>query len=335
VTPEVKWAVVVLAFVPLLLGCGAATSHPKTQASYSEPRWQDVFEETPEVLVVVHPRAVRQDKVYGPLLRRVIDLARERSRVVSATRAMEAMEDADEVVVGIRPDRNAGDDAVEIVMVVEGVPASVDPSKLVDADGRALWAPGPSGGVRELVRERDERGAPLDASLFELPGRTWVIASGRARARSRDVFAHPFGRPALQLDPDALAIVRIDGPSLVARFRALQNLGALAALGRKLQSLTVRLPAVQGGVQGEGAAVELSLGYEDEDAAAFAEVRAREVVDAVARKKPDRLAWLARAKVDRPGRRVLLTLPLPAQLVDGLLHAGSATLDVDSAPGGL
>jgi hypothetical protein len=239
------------------------------------------------------------------------------------------MEDADEVVVGIRPDREAGGDAAEIVMVVEGVRAEIDPSKLVDADGRALWAPGPSGRVRELVRERDEHGLPLDASLFELPGRTWVIASGRARARSRDAFAHPFGRPALELDPDALAIVRIDGPSLVARFRALQNLGALAAIGRKLQSLTVRLPP------GEGGAVELSLGYGDEDAAAFAEVRAREVVDVVARKKPDRLGWLARAKVDRAGGHVLLTVPLPPQLVDGLLHAGSATLDVDSAPGGL
>jgi hypothetical protein len=317
----------------------------RVRPNRTEPQWQDVFEEIPPVLLVVRPRAVRGDKVYGPLFRRVVDLARERSRVVSATRAMEAVEDADEVVVGIPSE---GGEAGDLVMVVEGVSASIDPSKLVDSDGRALWAPGPTGRVRELVRERDERGSPLDASLFELPGRTWVIASGQSRARARDAFAHPLGRPPLELDPDALAIARIDGPSLVARFRALQDLGALAAIGRKLRTLTVRLPAVQGGVQAgvqgsaqgsaqgtDGAVVEIALGYGDEDAAAFAEVRAREVVEVVARKKPDRLAWLAKAKVDRPDKRVLVTLPLPPQLIDGLLHAGTAALGTDSAPGGL
>jgi hypothetical protein len=327
----VRAAFVLLTVVAFLVSCGGASTSARVRPTSIEPQWQDVFGETPAMLLFVRPRAVREDKVYGPLFRRVIDLARERSRVVSATRAMEAVEDADEVVVGIP---SASGDAGDLVMVVQGVSAAIDPSKLVDSDGRALWAPGPSGRVRELVRERDERGSPVDASLFELPGRTWVIASGQSRARARDAFVHPLGRPPLSSDPDALATLRIDGPSLVARFRALQDLGALAPIGRKLRTVTVWLPAVQG-ADSASVVVEIALSYRDEDAAAFAEVRAREVVEVVARKKPENLGWLARAKVDRPGNRLLLTFPLPPQLIDGLLHAGTAALGTDSAPGGL
>jgi hypothetical protein len=182
------------------------------------------------------------------------------------------------------------------------------------------------GPVRELVRERDERGQPLEASLFELESRTWVIAVGDARARAREVFAHPIGRPAFTLDPDALATVRIDGPSLVKRIRALQPLGGLAAIGRKLQSLTALLPP------GSEGSLELVLAYGEEDAAAFAEVAAKQVIEAIGRKKPERMAWLAAAKVDRPDKRVVLTLPLPSTLIDSLLHAGSAPIELD--PGG-
>ena len=45
-----------------------------------------------------------------------------------------------------------------------------------------------------LVHEGDEQGEPVRASLFELPGRTWVIASGAARARARDTFLRPRAR---------------------------------------------------------------------------------------------------------------------------------------------
>jgi hypothetical protein len=307
-------------------GCGGAPERPAVVEAAAEPQWQDVFETTPELLVALRPGALRQDKVYGPLLKRVIEVTRERSRVVSATRVLEVMEDAEEVIVGLRPASRGGDDALgEVVLVVSGVRASVDPARVVDSDGRALWTPGPSGGARELVRERDERGQPLDASLFELEGRTWVIALGEARARARQVFARPVGRPALKLDPEALAMVRVDGPSFVKRFRAFQPLGGLAAIGRKLQSLTLLLPP------GAEARLEIVLSYTEEDAAAFAEVTARRAVEAIARKKPASLAWLAEAKVDRPDRRVVLTLPLPAGLVDSLLHAGSAPLDLDAA----
>ena len=272
---------------------------------------------------MLHPKDLGKDKVFGPLLRRALDVARDRSRLVAATRILEVMQSADEVVFGVRPGEREGGEPAELVVVIRGVPANADPAKIVDSDGQPLWSPGPMGAVRELVRERDEHGHPVDASLFEMEGLTWVIAQGEARARAREVFAHPLGRPALQVDPAAVAMVRIDGPSLVRRIHALQPLGGLAAVGRKLGSLTVTLPP---GAEGN---VELTLAYDDEDAAAFSEVSARQAIEAIGRKKPPALAWLAPAKVDRPDKRVLLSLPLPPQLVDALLHAGTAPIDFD------
>ena len=292
-----------------------------TAKAVTEPHWQDALDTLPELLVIVRPQAIRQDRVYGPLLKRAVAAAKNQSRVVAAIHPLETMEDAEEIVIGIHPD--TPDQPGEILLVERGVPANVDPGKLADDDGQALWSPGPSGPVRELVRERDSGGHPVDASLFELPGRTWVVATGAARTRARDAFAHPFRRPALDLDPTALAIVRIDGPSLVSRVHALQDLGALGAVGRRLKSVTFTLPP------GADGAVKATLGYADEDAAAFAEVTLREVVAAIGRTKRERLAWMATAKVERPDKRVVITAPLPPQLVDGLLSAGSAPLDLD------
>jgi len=275
----------------------------------------------------VRPRALRTDKVYGPLLRRAIEVARQRSAVVAATRALETMEDADEVIVGIHAGTRESEGVADLLLVERGVRADVDPAKLVDADGRALWAAGPGGRVRELVRGRDEHGHPVDASLFELPGRTWVIVTGAARLQARAAFAHPFDRPPPDLEPEALAIVRIDGPSLVARIRALQDLGGLAAIGKHLKSLTLTLPPNASTAQ--GSSVRATLAYADEDAAAFAEVAMREVVAAIAHRAeraPARLAWLGSATVERPDKRVVVTAPLPPQLIDALLHADSVAL---------
>ena len=313
------WAVIA---VPLfgLLGCGGGPAPRPPVDPTSEPHWQDVLETTPELLVVVRPRALRQDKVYGPLLRHAIEVARANSPVVAASGALDAIESAGELVIAVRPD--APDRPGELVLVERGVPADLDPGVMVDDQGHTLWTAGPAGRVRELVRERDDHGHPLAASLFELPGRTWVIASGDARARAREAFAHPFGRPPMELDPTALAIVRIDGPSLVARVRALQDLGGLASLGRHLRSVTFTLPPA-------GGSVSATFAYTDEDSAALADVATREVIGAVQRAGSKALPWLVPAKVARAAKQVVLTAPLPASLVDGLLKAGSVPLDVD------
>jgi hypothetical protein len=160
------------------------------------------------------------------------------------------------------------------------------------------------------------------------------MASGPARERARVAFAHPSSnssaRGAAPADGGSLASIRFVGPALVARIQALQPSGALAAMGRQLRSLTLELPP---GSEAAGRQVRATLSYSDEDAAVRSEVRAREILDTIARRKPERLSWLSQAKVERPRERVVLAAPLPPGLVDGLLHAGTAALDLDGQAG--
>jgi hypothetical protein len=243
-----------------------------------------------------------------------------------------------------------------VIVVIRGVRADEDPAALVDAEGRPLWAPGPGGRVRELVRSDNRPAsapgaaeAPVPASLFELPGRTWLVASGDARARARAAFARtvPSPRPAARfesLEPngvDTLAVLRMDGPSLVARVRALQSGSALGAVGRSLDAVTLELAAGEAALDAGPDAdlarlrrtVRASFSYADEDSAALAEATVRDALGAIARKRPDDLAWLASATVGRPssgagpGKAVVVTAPLPPRLVAALLHAGAASLD--------
>ena len=310
--------------------CASKPPAPAAHAAPPEPHWQDALEVTPELLMVVHPKALQGDRVYGPLLKHAIRAARDQSKVVEAMHPLDTLEDAEEVVIGVRPD--APEHPGELVMAARGLRADVDPGRLVDDDGQPIWTAGPQGATRELVHEQDGHGHPVDASLFELPGRTWVVASGPARARAREVFAHPFARPRSTFDlaPGALASVRIDGPSLVAHIGALQDGGAFGIVGRRLRALTFELPP-----GGEGA-VKGVLAYADEDAAAFSEVTLRDAAAAIARSSARSsagggagLAWLGRAKVERLDRRVIITAPLPPSLLEGLLGAGAAPLGSD------
>jgi hypothetical protein len=326
------------ALAAVLVGCAATTgcaSPPPAPATATagpaDPRWQDVFAGTPELLLVVFPKEVRRDKVYGSLLRRAIEVARESSHAVTETRTLDAMEDADEVILGVRP-RSPGVDG-ETTVVVRGAPTGVDPARLVDSDGHPLWTPGPLAGterIRELVRvppahvapdgvpeggaEADD--GPLDASLFELPGATWIITSGVARARARAALARPTARPSPPLAEGVLAAARIDGASLVAHVPPLGPRGLLANVGARLQSATFALPP------GAERALRVTLAYADEGAARGAADRARIVVETVARTKPDRTSWLSAlsaASVSRSGTEVVVEAPLPEPLIDALL----------------
>lgn len=288
-------------------------SHAAAEAQ--EPRWQDVFLDVTELFVVVRPKALREDRIYGPLLRRAIRLAREQSKVVAATRMAESVEDAEEVVLGLS---DAAGRAPEAVLVENGVRSDVDPAKLVDENGGLFWTPGPSGPIRELVHDaaRKDASDDPDASLFELPGRTWVIASGPARDRARDVFAHPLNRPLpaySAADDRALAFLRIDGATLVSRVKPLRGSGALAAVGHKLVSAVLSLPP------GAEHSLRVVLDYADEDAAFAAESVLRDTISALGRTASPTLAWLGNAKVERTQSSVLATAPLPPQLIDGLL----------------
>jgi hypothetical protein len=329
---------------------GAARSSGNVIPTSTEPRWQDAFEQGPELVVVVRPQALRRDKVYGPLLRRAIELAREQSPLVAATGALDAMVDAEEVIIGARDTGEKGTN--DLIFVVRGVRAEIDPANLVDERGRGLWAPGPDGpaaNVRELlpannlgtlgpdsdgaVRDRDL----ADASLFELPGRTWVIATGKARARARDLFARGGGSSTelprkvqsktpdmlSDLDQNALAVARLSGPSLVSRVRVLRPPGLLAPLGSTLSTLTVVLPP------GEEAAFRAILSYKDRQAVALAEATVRHAIEALSLAKSEDYGWLRTATVQASRCCVEVTTPLPKRLVDGLLHVVPALPSTD------
>ena len=294
---------------------------PSAPSGLIEPRWEGVLEPTPELLVVIRPQAVRRDRLYGPLVERAIALARAQSALAAQTGALEAMDDAEEVVIVARDISAEG--LGELAVVVRGVRASVDPTGLVDEQGRALWVPGPNAprpDVRELVRAPNgktgdaARDAP-DASLFELPGRTWVIATGRARTRVRDAFARrPQTSPLAELDALAPVVARLSGPALVARVRALRQPGLLAPVGHQLQSVTVAL------AQGENAVVRATFAYQSASAAAEAEATVRQALEALSTSKSQDYAWLRPATVQASPCCVVVTTPLPSPLLDGLLH---------------
>jgi len=310
--------------------CAPPTAKPLARPF--EPQWEDVLDARPDLLVVVRPRALELDAVYGPLLRRALAVAKQRYRIVSETRALDAVESSDEVIVALR----SGPTGLELVFVERGVRADVDPARLVDTEGRALWQPGPSGSVRELERSAapansESSGLPdedVDASLFELPGRTWVIATGPARARARQVFQHPTRRPAPDVDAEALVVARVDGPSLVARVPPLRPGEGLDAIGRGLVWADFELPPgapVAPTEQPPRRTWRAILSYADGQTASAAESQARDVVGAFARTKPEGLAWLGEATVSRaPGASsdVVLTAPLSAPLIERLLRLG-------------
>jgi hypothetical protein len=317
------------------------------RGTYSDPRWQDLFDPAPELMIVVRPQALRRDAVYGPLLRRVIDLARERSPVVAATRALDAMAEADEVVVGVRAGARKGED--DLVGVVTGVRADLDPAKLVDEEGRRLWGPGPSGAVRELVHMPERSGGvdlhdgrfhvrdqgdgsaaeqTSDASLFELRERTWVIATGASRERARDVFSghsRSGGGLPVNLDPNALALVRVSGPALVAHIHALRSPGLLAPVGHKLEAVTAVLSP------GDDADIRTTLSYGDEAAVAAAAATVAEAIEALGARLQDYF-WLRSATVRQSHCCVVVATPLPPPVVAALVPPAPAATSHGRAP---
>jgi hypothetical protein len=145
-----------------------------------------------------------------------------------------------------------------------------------------------------------------------------VVASGRAVSRARGIFAD--GRPRrgrLDLDPEALLELRVEGASLVRRVPRLEK-GELA-IGRRLVEARVMLRPGRGGVV-------LLLRYADVDAAAWAENTATRVVGAFARRLEGPLSWLGQATVVREGTTVRLRAEAPADFVAALKNIDVAEL---------
>jgi hypothetical protein len=301
----------------LLVACGGgerAAVAPRPPDA-SAPRWEDAFDGVPDVLVVVHPRAIARDSVYGALLKslsRAIAARAPQTAAMGGARAAEAFESSEEVILGASttPSPRGEDDAL---VVLRGVRADIDPVKMVDDRGAPMWrAAAMVGSVEEFTREGGAGTRP--ASLFVLPQRTWVVAVGGARERARDAFVRPARRPAPVKDDGALVLVRLEGRALVAAVPRLRARGApLEPIGRKLEAVSLALRGGKGGL-------EARLQYGDETAAAFAESAMKDLVQAIARAREGtaKLKWLGQARVDREASTVTGRVELPLGLLEAL-----------------
>ncbi len=298
----------------LALAACRDTHAPKPAAAPAPIDADAVVDPSSPIVLSIRPLALRRDEVLGPLVQTLSRLAAARG--VTGTRELEAFESADEVHIAV-DDAPSSSDVLDVgggVAVLRGVRADLVPEKVLDGDGKLLFK---SGRARGDVTEH-EGYADDPVSLFVLPKRTWVVASGRAVSRARGIFAD--GRPRrgrLDLDPEALLELRIEGASLVRRVPRLEK-GELA-IGRRLVEARVMLRPGRGGVV-------LLLRYADVDAAAWAENTATRVVGAFARRLEGPLSWLGQATVVREGTTVRLRAEAPADFVAALKNIDVAEL---------
>ncbi len=300
----------------LLLGCGTAPVNAKSSVSSVDrltPKWEDAFERTPQILLVARPQAIRRDAVYGSLLKTLSALAAAKGGRAT-TRVIEVFESADEVLVGLR-------DGGDITVVVRGVRPDLAPEKLANEQGKLLWKPAHEHARTPEFVQHDLEERP-QASLFVLPERTWVLATGDSRDRTREAFASPLGRSAPARDDRALVSLRVDGAALLHRIPALSAPGGrLEHIGRGLQAVTFVLgPAREGLVA--------SLTYAEEGSAAASEDTLRQVIEVFGRLKRPNLAWIADAKVVREGRSVRGHVELPPALLHDLPTVVPGDLDL-------
>ncbi len=293
-------------------GCGGDAPRPTAPKKDPAPAWADVFDKTPDLYAVIRPKALKRDGVYGAFFSALVRAAEARG-IARGDTMVQAAEGAEEIILGL-------DKGLDAALVLRGVPASLDPEKITDADGRALFRPRSDRSKVVEYELLDRRTADAGA-LFVLPDRTWVGALGDARTRARQAFATPMNRPAPQLDADALASVRVSGP-LVHVIDGHPTFGLLA---KKLTSATFTLKPAKGGVV-------VGLSYEDADATAWAEMQAKRLVDELSKKGghaghagPD-LAWLKDAKVAYEGNTVFVRVAVPPRLLEELPRASGKDL---------
>jgi hypothetical protein len=262
----------------------------------SEPSWPDVFDGVPDLYVVVRPRALKQDSVYGSFWKSMMSAAEARGVMRGAT-MVEAVDGSDEIILGL----GTGDDGA---IVLRGVSANIDPMRIQDAKGHPLFKP-ISDRTRVVELGLVDEGH-LEGSLFVLPDRTWVGALGAARLRARQVFGRPVHRPTPKVDGQALATVRVGGTLA----HVLDGHPLFGRLAKRLTSATVSL------MPGTGGLVAL-LAYPDGDAAAHGEQRARDLAAYLA-EKDRRLAFMKDAVVHYEGSNVTVKVAIPQRLLEEL-----------------
>lgn len=312
---QARRAATVLALGAALLltsSCGPSDNGaPVTARREIAPQWQDVFDGTPEMYVVVRPQAIKRDAVYGAFFKNLLRVAQARTAMRGVT-TLEALEGSEEIVIGIRKDQQ-GEDAA---MVIRGVPASLDVQKMMGTGGAPAMRLVDSKSKVPEYQFTDRQSAEA-GSVFVLPDRTWVGTLGEARVRARQAFASPFGRPAPKADPEALAMVRFDAAAFFQQPRY-EKSPIMGPLVRKLRALSLALKPGKGGVLA-------TLQYENEDAAAFAEMHVKRVLEEVSKQEPragrPSLEWLRTAQVGHDGASVTVRLAVPTRLLEELPNA--------------
>jgi hypothetical protein len=296
------------ALVLVVSGCGGNDGPPPAAARReARPSWQDVFDTTPDIYAVVRPQAIKRDQVYGSFWKTLLRVAEAR-RIVTGPSSLEAAEGSEEIIFGINPGMDAA-------IVLRGVPASLDPQKVMDGQGRPLFrlvddrAKVPE--YQLLDRRTSEAGA-----VFVLPDRTWVGTFGDARQRARSAFTAPLGRPAPRIDPEALGVIRF-GESFVQQPRYVKS-PVWSIFTKKLDSVTVALKPGKGGVV-------VSLQYHDEGATAYAEMQAKQMLEELS-KDEKRFGWMKDAKVTYEGNTVIAKLPVPVRLLEELPNASGSDI---------
>ncbi len=279
--------------------------------------FEDLLAGPPAVSATLHPPAIVRDPVYGPLLRHASAMAAAFAGPRSVgTTALAALERTEEVVVA------SNDASTEAVVVLRGVPADLDAAGIVDEHGAPIWRQVVGDLGRSAVEY--EPATPADAALFVLPRRTWIIAVGDAKARTREALLAPVSATSLPGEEAPLAVLSIPGPALV-RLDARLREGALAPVGRALARASFELAPGAEGV------IDARLVYADPAAALASERIARDIVAAFRRSlegpHPPPLAWLAAAGIERSASTVTVRAPIPKPWLAALAQA-----DVSASP---
>lgn len=321
----------VTAWLPLLAvlaglpGCATprATNHAAVVDRRLEPKWQDAFVHTPELLLVLRPTAIRRDPVYGALFDHLFRLAKARSAVARTT-TLEALAGSEEILVGL-DDPNDED----LVAIFRGVPANLDPETIAERSSDPMFRLKEDRGSSSRVPEYERTASSgtsddPDVSLFVVAERTWVFALGRARDRVRSAFASPrrTNRATVEgVEDGSLFALRVDAPSFARRHRLDQS-RAFGALAEHLVNGTISLEQGKSGVL-------LTLRYADERSSVHGESVARDLLKIfLEHAKPDGFVarWLKDARIERAAKDVQVRAPIPTRLLDELPNVSSADL---------
>lgn len=273
---------------------GAATS--TSVAISAGPVWQTALPQEPELYARIRVATLMRDErlrgLVEPLQRAA--LPRDEARVVLAP----VIDRSEELVVAARGGNT--------VIALLGVRADTWPDAIVDPEGQPAFHE--VAHTDKIVEQQTRDG---NMSLFVLPGRTWIIASGKDRARVRRelVSARPEPPPD---DLFAIAELRFRGADLVRQIPQLAA-GNLTDIGNHLVAMHLVIERSAG----ERMMVRLTYAKPaDRKRSEDLLLHIKEVAT-----KSGKLPWFASADVVSEDRAVILTWDLTAVKASAVIGA--------------